>query len=111
MEEQWQTESSSAGLVQAPEHPNPRSAFVARAVKVWTGQLVDLSARNNLLFFRDLRAGTLDLGSIERDKLAGLLAGRTYALSKLFTDPDRWPDVQKRGRAIRNRFQELYEER
>jgi hypothetical protein len=43
-----------------------RAEAVERSVKVWTGQLVDLSARNNLLFFRDLKVGTLDLGRRRR---------------------------------------------
>ncbi len=36
-------------------------ATIDAALKHWTGQLIDLSRRNNLLFFKDLKTGTLDL--------------------------------------------------
>jgi hypothetical protein len=45
----------------AVDEDSPRLQAVTRAVKAWTDQLIDRSARNNLLFFRDQRAGTLDL--------------------------------------------------
>jgi hypothetical protein len=38
-----------------------RLAAVRKANKTWTGQLVDLTGRNNLLYFRDLKVGTLPL--------------------------------------------------
>ena len=47
--------------VEVHETDPARMQAVARAVKAWTDQLVDRSARNNLLFFRDQRSGTLDL--------------------------------------------------
>src|SRR5262249_24835981 len=86
-------------------------AAVERATKVWTGQLVDLSGRNNLLFYRDLKAGTLDLSPVAPKLTADLLAGRALELSKLFPDEERYGDVRKRGRTIHNRGQALFEER
>src|SRR5208282_2282558 len=48
----WQHgESGSAG-------PG-RVSLVGRAVKTWTGELVDLGGRNTLLYYRDLKQGTL----------------------------------------------------
>ena len=38
-----------------------RARLLRKQVKVWTGQLVDLSGRNNLLYYHDLKRGTLDL--------------------------------------------------
>src|SRR6266540_595460 len=35
---------------------------VAAAVRAWTGQLIDLGGRNTLLYYKDLKQGTLDLG-------------------------------------------------
>ena len=43
-----------------------RAALVQRGVKTWTGELVDLGGRNTLLYYRDLKQGTLDLGKRER---------------------------------------------
>jgi hypothetical protein len=34
---------------------------VAAAVRIWSGQLIDLTGRNQLLYYRDLKVGTLDL--------------------------------------------------
>ena len=39
-----------------------RAALVQQAVKAWTGQLIDLGGRNTLLYYKDLKQGTLDLG-------------------------------------------------
>jgi hypothetical protein len=60
-----------------------RRLLVERAAKTWTGQLVDLGARNTLLYYRDLRQGTLDLGLAEVDQVAldQLTAGRAVRLS------------------------------
>src|SRR5207244_7998674 len=38
-----------------------RVGRVRQGVRAWTGQLVDLGGRNNLLYYRDLKRGTLDL--------------------------------------------------
>jgi very-short-patch-repair endonuclease len=97
------TEAEGPGLT--------RAETIRGAVKVWAGQLVDLTARNNLLYFRDLRVGTLDLGSVAPDVLAGVIAGRSVSLSGLFADEDERSDAVKRARAIRNRAQEHFEER
>ena len=42
-----------------------RTDKVERARQQWIGKLIDLSRRNNLLYFRVLKTGTLDLtGSV-----------------------------------------------
>jgi hypothetical protein len=38
-----------------------RRAAVLKARDSWVGKLIDLTRRNKLLFFRDLKTGTLDL--------------------------------------------------
>jgi very-short-patch-repair endonuclease len=88
-----------------------RAEAVGRAVRVWTGQLVDLTARNNLLYFRDLKVGTLDLGNVAPDLLYGVLAGKVTPLRRLFPDEDLFDASVRRARAVRNRSQEHYEER
>jgi very-short-patch-repair endonuclease len=88
-----------------------RAAAIESAAKVWTGQLVDLTARNNLLYFRDLKVGTLDLGDVRPDLVTGLLGGRSIHLSWMFPDPDAKAAAVKRARAVRNRAQEHFEER
>src|SRR6266511_1915850 len=53
---------------------------VAAAVRAWTGQLIDLGGRNTLLYYKDLKQGTLDLGpysGAEPVALDALLGSRT----------------------------------
>jgi Protein of unknown function (DUF4011)/AAA domain len=88
-----------------------RAGVIQSASKVWTGQLVDLTARNNLLFYRDLKVGTLDLGGVEPAVLSSLLAGRTVAVSRMFPDLDARTSALRRARAVHNRAQEHFEER
>ena len=85
---------------------------VARAVKAWTDQLIDRSARNNLLFFRDQRKGTLDLTKAPPRPVFDILAGRSRHLAQLFpADEDALADAAARARTIHNKAQAIYEER
>lgn len=88
-----------------------RTETVRKSVRVWTGQLVDLTARNNLLYYRDLAVGTLDLAAAADEVLYGVLSGRATLLSRLFPDGDESAGTMRRARAIRNRAQEHFEER
>ena len=91
---------------------DPRLQAVSRAVKTWTDQLVDRSARNNLLFFRDQRTGTLDLTNAPPATVFGILGGRPRSLAQLIPgDEDRLADAARRSRAIHNKAQAIYEER
>jgi hypothetical protein len=83
---------------------------ISRAIKDWTGQLIDISGRNTLLCYRDLKAGTLDLaaaGDVAREQL---LAGHTVRFSEAF-EADVLAPAARRGRAIRARAEENFEER
>jgi very-short-patch-repair endonuclease len=88
-----------------------RASALQQAVKVWTGQLVDLTARNNLLYFRDLKVGTLDVGEVEPAQLFEVLSGRTMLLSRLFEGEEALTAAVRRARTVRNRAQEHFEER
>jgi very-short-patch-repair endonuclease len=87
-----------------------RQQQVREAVDTWSGQLIDLGGRNQLLYYRDLRVGTLDLSDADSDAVDALMDGRTVALSKLF-EPEVLTDRLKRARAIRNKAREGLEER
>ena len=50
-----------------------RREKVDRAREVWIKKLIDLSRRNNLLFYRDLQTGTLDLSAASPDAIHALL--------------------------------------
>jgi very-short-patch-repair endonuclease/DNA polymerase III delta prime subunit len=88
-----------------------RLEAVRRAAKTWTGQLVDLTGRNNLLYYRDLKVGTLSLDDSARQPIYDALAGRTVLLSKLFAEEEGLEDALKRARSVRNKANAHFEER
>ncbi len=94
-----------------PPRASERLEAVARAAKVWSGQLVDLTARNNLLFYRDLRAGTLNFGDDPPGAVFDLLGGKTVTLVRLVSDESERENALKRARVVHNRSQEHFEER
>lgn len=87
-----------------------RVAAVRRAQRVWTGQLIDLGGRNTLLYYRDQRAGTLDLGTADPLAIGRLLASQTVPLAQLFPS-DQLEDATRRARTIRAKAAENFEER
>lgn len=88
-----------------------RWKLVKQRSKSWSGQLVDLSGRNNLLYYRDLKVGTLPLDNADHTLLFEALAGKSVTLSRLFKDPDRLEDALKRARTVRNKANAHEEER
>ncbi len=94
--------------------PDPeRTTLIARSVGTWTGELIDLGGRNTLLYYRDLKQGTLDLspGSLAADlAVESLLAGRTVRLSDLFDDAAR-AAAARRARTVKAKADENFEER
>ncbi|MEU7868075.1 AAA domain-containing protein [Dactylosporangium sp. NPDC049140] len=88
-----------------------RGTLVQEAARRWRTQLIDLGGRNTLLYYRDLRAGTLDLSATDPVALQALLGGRTLPLGQLFADRDAHAAAIKRARTIRNKARELTEER
>ncbi|GAB3864464.1 hypothetical protein GCM10027610_112860 [Dactylosporangium cerinum] len=62
-----------------------RATLVQEASRRWRSQLIDLGGRNTLLYYKDLRSGTLDLSAADPVAVAALLGGRTMSLSQLFT--------------------------
>jgi len=88
-----------------------RVELVQKAAQAWRAALEDLGGRNNLLNYRDLKRGTLDLTTGDAGALAGLLAGGTVKLSSLFPDPEDREQQLRRIRTIHNKARENFEER
>lgn len=88
-----------------------RVELVQRAVKEWTASLIDLGGRNNLLRYRDLKAGTLDLTNASPAAMAALLQGKAIKTSTLFPDPEERQRNVRRLRTIANKAKENFEER
>ena len=93
------------------DEASQRVDAVRRASKAWTGQLVDLTGRNNLLYYRDLKVGTLGLDRASRRLIYSALAGRPVLLSKLFSEAESLEDALKRARSVRNKANAHFEER
>ncbi|HEY8844355.1 MAG TPA: AAA domain-containing protein [Gaiellaceae bacterium] len=88
-----------------------RVELVQRAVKEWTASLIDLGGRNNLLRYRDLKAGTLELTNASPTAVAALLQGKSIKTSTLFRDPEERARNVRRLRTIANKAKENFEER
>jgi very-short-patch-repair endonuclease len=73
------TEPSPTSPLISPE----RVATVDAARSVWIRKLIDLSRRNNLLFYRPLKTGMLDLSTANVAKMAELLSGQSVPASRL----------------------------
>jgi len=60
-----------------------RIKTVVDARDVWISRLMDTSRRNNLLYFRHLKSGTIDLSNADPEALADIFCGRKLSLSRL----------------------------
>jgi Protein of unknown function (DUF4011) len=87
-----------------------RVARVQKAVDQWTQELIDLGGRNNLLHYRELKQGTLELTAAEPTALSLLLGGRTVRLSKL-VNTEEVEQALRRVRVIYGKAKENIEER
>ncbi len=87
-----------------------RASQVRQAVSTWRGQLIDLSWRNQLLYYKDLRHGTLDFADADLVAVEQLLSGQPVVLSQLYRRT-LFADRRNRVRAIRNKAREAAEER
>lgn len=87
-----------------------RRETVERAAEQWTKELTDESGRNLLLYYRELKAGTLNLDSARANVLKRLLGGRKVRAQQLFPD-DLVEDAVRRIRAVNRRATTNYEER
>ncbi|MFZ2490269.1 MAG: AAA domain-containing protein [Thermoanaerobaculia bacterium] len=65
-----------------------RVDLVERARQTWLARLIDTSRRNNLLFFRTLKTGTLDLSEAPAECLESIVAGDEMPLRALWNGPD-----------------------
>ncbi|MCI0724690.1 MAG: DUF4011 domain-containing protein, partial [Acidobacteria bacterium] len=70
-----------------PKITEKRQELVEKARQVWIRRLIDLSRRNNLLFYRPLKTGTLTLSLADGDRMVGLLQGEIVNITTLVEDP------------------------
>ncbi len=77
------TQVNTTATAQTGAVRSTRTEIVDRARQQWIGKLIDLSRRNNLLYFRILKTGTLDLSTAPPEQMARLLSGEGVPISKL----------------------------
>jgi hypothetical protein len=63
-----------------------QSDLIDKARKKWMDRLVDVSRHNNLLYFRDLKTGTLDLSEADPAVMESFLTGQKVSLHELVPD-------------------------
>jgi very-short-patch-repair endonuclease len=78
----------------SPQDSDTRRRTVEAARQAWIKKLIDLSRRNNLLYYRPLKTGTLELSSAASENLRDLLAGESVAVKNLA--PEIGDEVLKR---------------
>jgi very-short-patch-repair endonuclease len=90
-----------------------RRTLIERAVRTWTDELIDLGGRNTLLYYRDLKQGTLDIGPASPAHAVAvdqLLSSRSMRLSTMFGETSI-SSAARRARAIKAKATENFEER
>jgi very-short-patch-repair endonuclease len=91
-----------------------RLALVAAAQRQWVDALTDLGGRNTLLYYKDRRAGTLDLAPADAEAVERFEKSGHARLSRLFPgheNADNRADAIRRAQAIYRKARELHEER
>jgi hypothetical protein len=88
-----------------------RAELIAAAQARWVATLTDLGGRNTLLYYKDRRAGTLDLAGTDPAALEKFLRTGSVRLTRLFHDVDARADAIRRVQAIYRKARELLEER
>jgi len=92
--------TSTARDTSIPPGQSDRRAVVDQAREAWIRRLIDPSRRNNLLYYRELKIGTLDLTAADPAAKRALLVGESVPLGRLLDD-----EVRSAGQAqeIRHR--------
>src|SRR5216683_6614569 len=88
-----------------------RAQLIEAAQARWISTLTDLGGRNTLLYYKDRRAGTLDLAGADPDVLERFCRTGSIRLTRLFSDADLRADAIRRIQAIYRKARELQEER
>ena len=88
-----------------------RNELVAAAQRQWIDALTDLGGRNTLLYYKDRRAGTLDLATADPEAMERFEKTGAARLTRLFKDADIRADAIHRMQTIYRKARELTEER
>ena len=87
-----------------------RREIVQQAAEGWAKELTDESGRNRLLYYKELKTGTLSLDDADPRVLKRLLSGKKVQAQELFPN-DRFDDAVRRIRAVNRKAVANYEEK
>lgn len=87
-----------------------RHHTVKRAAEQWAKELTDESGRNRLLYYRELKTGTLNLDEANPNVRQRLLMGNKVKASKLFSS-EHFGDALRRIRSVNRQGTVNFEER
>lgn len=104
-------ETAAAQPAAGRTEPVGRAELVADAAARWADELRALGGRDPLLYFRDLKVGTLDLAAADPETRKKLLDGEPVTVSRLFPHEPLRTSALRSARAIRDKARELAEER
>ncbi|MEV6964325.1 AAA domain-containing protein [Hamadaea sp. NPDC051192] len=90
---------------------SPRARRIRLTARRWADSLIDMSGANRLIYYRDLKSGTLNLAQADAAAVTALLSGQARTVGDLFREPDARADAMRRVRTIRTKMRELSEER
>src|SRR5665213_2372094 len=83
---------------------------VAMAMAEWRASLINVDANNRLLYYKDLKTGTLGLAAANPSGVEQLRRGQTVRLGRLFSDPEELTRAQKAVRQIAGKARAAEEE-
>ena len=109
-EERADTGPDSCKQLESDVDPR-RAELIAAAQSRWIDALTDLGGRNTLLYYKDRRAGTLDLAAADPTAVERFLRTGSARLTRLFHDVDARADAIRRVQVIYRKARELQEER
>jgi hypothetical protein len=107
----WTVLVKDAAMIEQEQAAGRRAELIEAAQARWIAALTDLGGRNTLLYYKDRRAGTLDLAGADPDVLDRFCRTGSGRLTRLFSDADLRADAIRRVQAIHRRARELAEER
>src|SRR5690348_17678920 len=90
------------------EDGSRRLELVRTAQQQWIEALTDLGGRNTLLYYKDRRAGTLDLAQADPEALDRFTERGSMSLTRLFKDVDLRADAIRRIQVIHRKARELF---
>ncbi len=90
---------------------NYSQLLIEKACEQWIQELTDLSRRNNLLYYKDLKVGTLELVKYNESFLTDFFNGDKVSINDLLSLKDNNPEIYRKIKIIHKRSKQNLEER